>query len=88
MAKAISTKAAATKEVSSKKVAATKNVNAKKVATTKKAAPKKAHRAVTIKEFKFHYNRQHFLQQMPEVSTQISYILKSLNDLSNLKQAK
>ena len=83
MAKAIAKKAATTKEVT-----ATKNVNAKKVATTKKAAPKKAHRAVTIKEFKFHYNRQHFLQQMPEVSTQISYILKRLNDLSNLKQAK
>ena len=83
MAKAIAKKAATTKEVT-----ATKNVNAKKVATTKKAAPKKAHRAVTIKEFKFHYNRQHFLQQIPEVSTQISYILKRLNDLSNLKQAK
>ena len=83
MAKAIAKKAATTKEVT-----ATKNVNAKKVATTKKAAPKKTHRAVTIKEFKFHYNRQHFLQQMPEVSTQITYILKRLNDLSNLKQAK
>ena len=86
MAKAVAKKASP-KKVHAKKAAAPKKAHAKK-AHAKKAAPKKTHRAVTIKEFKFHYNRQHFLQQMPEVSTQITYILKRLNDLSNLKQAK